>query len=490
MQRVASIYQHILQHLDPHGSGLLPQGELLPDEGFVSEPRRYPPGARDQVGRRLLSVPGDVELPPIMEALERLCQRPGKQSRRRLEATLRTRRCIDLVDPLLKAVRQSSAIVPDVLYAEIRHLLVETHWREAVKWAIALMGMYRREADAPLLETLAQHGEFTFFAVVALGHTLPDPLPVFLRLLRQVKGWGRVHVVRRLLDQTLHPDVRTALILHGVTGTTEDIYLAPLVAERCRLHETLRARSVPEEVLHAARALLSAMFLPGPAPVLARYEHGAEAAALWLRHVSEREPYLPCFLTASQLALWAEQPTCPWGREEASEVASLARSYLDLPVWTELAQACLAHPDRGEARAAREVARRLNLPVFDQLLPALEHDPTDTALWQYLTTGATQDQMERLLKAVRPPAGEVLTTLLVGLRRFPGIGGALLISGLQSGAPLHRLQALDVLGRWPAAMVPAELAFLVLRLSQEDEQGVVRKAAGVVYRAWKKPGAS
>lgn len=486
---VASIYEHIRSHLPAEGPGLLPGGEALPDSGFTPGGERMAPGAADGLSNQPLFLqPKPEEIDSILAALVDLSRRPTLRSRRQVESTIRHRRCIRLIDPLLEAVRAETRMNQSVLYTELRTLLVTTHWREAVKLCIALLGLYRRPSDTDLLLTFGRHEEFTLFAAVALGSILEDPVPAWFGLAQQLSGWGKVHLVGRLVKHTDRPDVRDWLLRCGCANQIDDNLLALPIATECRLHEAL-AESVPDDaLLEGARRILNGLLEPGPAPGLDAYEQGPEACLWWVRRVEGRTPRLPQFLTLSNLLQWIEEPDHIWPTEIAAEVRERVGRMLRAEKWPALALAELDSPDPTAAWVARETARRLELPVFPRLLPLLQAEPGNIALWAYLAASADRSEMERLLSLPQQPRNDVLSVLLRALRRFPGLGATLILHGLEDEQAASRLLALDVLGRWPVYCVLPELALKVIDLTRDDPLGVVRKAARGVLKGWKMPG--
>lgn len=453
------------------------EGTSLPDEPFVSP--HLPPGAKDGLARlRIALTPDTAATEAVADALANLSRRPTVKARRHLESVMRDRTCLDLVDPILEAVRNDARIAPATLYSEVRQLLVESHWREPVKLCIALLGLYRHPEDADLLEPLGRHEEFTLWVAIALGHILADPVPAWLRLAGETRGWGKVHLVRRLVKHADRPQVRAWLLRHGCANAVDDNLLALPIAAECRLHEALGAPDPDPALLEGARHILAGLLAPGPAPGLDAYPQAAQAALLWVSALEDRANRLQEFLTLSGLAAWRGAP---------AELRERVRPVLESPHWADLVLAHLDDPNPAEAWAAREAARRLGLPVFDRLLAGLEANPGDIALWAYLAAGAAPAQLERLLALAPDPGGEVLSILVRALRRCPGRGGRLLGQALASPLADQRLLALDVLGRWEVAAVPPETALAVMTTARDDPQGVVRKAARVVLKGWKLP---
>jgi hypothetical protein len=480
LARVPSIYQHLLANATPDSP--------LPDSPFVGTDPTLPPGSTDSLtAQRIAPRPDAGGVDAVLDALVDLCRRPGDRSRRHVESVMRTRRCIDLVDPLLEAVRSDSRVRQDTLYGEIRKLLTESHWRETVKLCIALLGLYRQEEDAPVLETMGRHEEFTLFATVALGNALADPVPAWLRLAAHTRGWGKVHLVRRLTKHADRPEVRHWLLRYGCANRISANLLALEIATTCALDEALAVPEPDGALLEGARHVLNGLLELGLAPGMAAYGQGAMASLRWVRAMEGLATGLPEFLTLSGLLHWLEKPGHDWPPPVAAELEQRALAILKAPQFAELALADLEHPEPGRAWVARDVARRLGLPVFDRLLPLLRANPADTVMWTYLAAAAGREQLATLLDLSPVGNDEVLGVLIRALRRFPGLGGGLLLRALQSEGTPFRMLACDVLGRWPVASVPPDVALAVLSTAQDDPEGVVRKAARGVLKGWKMP---
>lgn len=487
---MASIYEHIRSHLSADGVGLRPGGDGLPDDGFTPDGAvRQAPGAGDSLSNQRIFLRARVEeTESIVVALGELSRRPSVKTRRHLEAVMRGRRCIRVIDPLLEAVRGDSRIHQATLYPELRRLLLETHWREVAKLCIALLGLYRQSGDVEVLRTFGRHEEFTLFAAVALGSILADPVPAWLEMAQAVRGWGKVHLVGRLVKHADRPEVRYWLLRHGCANTVDDNLLAHSIAASCGLDQALDRPVVDSELLDGARHIINGLVDAGAAPGLDAYEQGGAACLLWVRALDGRAFRLSEFLTVSNLLQWIEDADHTWPADLATEVREWLVRILRDPRWPALALEHLEHPDPAESWRAREAARRLDLRVFDRLLPRLMEVPGDVALWAFLVAGADRAEMERLLSVPLPPGGEVLAVLLRALRRFPGVGAHIIQTGLADAQAACRLMALDVLGRWPVSGVLPELALQVMDLTRDDPLGVVRKSARGVLKGWKMTG--
>jgi len=112
-----------------------------------------------------------------------------------------------------------------------RYFATEADRREATKFGILLMGVCGNRADAPLLETLALHDEFTLFAALALPHVTDDREGALWNIAQRVRGWGHIQVVERL-NETRNQEIQAWMLREGSRNEVMDSYLAGICANR------------------------------------------------------------------------------------------------------------------------------------------------------------------------------------------------------------------------------------------------------------------
>jgi hypothetical protein len=135
-----------------------------------------------------------------------------------------------------------------------------------------LCGLTGAGADNDVL-LLGGHEEFTLFAATAVMRSAADPDPVLFDLAHRVHGWGRIHLVERLIESP-RSEIEDWLLRGGYRNTVMDEYVAYLVAERCGLKEALHDPVVDEELLDAAGGLIVALLHGGPAQDIEGYDDG------------------------------------------------------------------------------------------------------------------------------------------------------------------------------------------------------------------------
>ncbi|MFC5748010.1 hypothetical protein [Actinomadura rugatobispora] len=485
-----SIFEHIRAHIPEEGPGLSPGGETLPDEGDGDEKFMWAPGAHDGVLTHHWGGSGDPEeVRRLSTALTDAVSASKREARAAYEALYETARGITIVpvvDGVLTGVR-SSGVDPEDCYRLAHRLATEGGHREPVKLGIALLGLFDAGHHRDELMILGRHDEFTLFAAVALGNRDDDGAEAELwELARQVRGWGRVHLVERLSD-TADPRIREWILRDGFRNEVMDAYLAGIAAETGGLADALSG-DPDDELLYAAGDILTALSDDGgPVQGMPGYADGKRAASLFLDHMSARAADLRHFLAVQDVRGYAER--------EWPELAARCTEIMDRPLWADLARRGLASEDPAEFRRAAHVCRTLGVPTLRAHLDRLRtRDPFDSADWFGAVGQAGPDSIDEVLalavellpldEIATGPADEMgvgerfaphrcLDTLLQDLGGRPGRGVPLVIAGLASPVVRNRnmaVRALDGWGRdaWPEGAGDAVAA----ALAREPDESV------------------
>lgn len=370
-----------------------------------------------------------------------------------------------------------------------------TH-RDAVKIALALLGLCADERERDLLVLLGSLDEFSLYAAVALRRAVPDPEPDLFRLARRATGWGRIHAVKRL-EGTADPAIRAWLLREGFRNGVMNEYLARFAAVNGGLLEALTGDGTrgeaDEELLDGAGGILSAMAVPegGPAEGLADYPDALAA----LERYAELIDTAPATLgRLTDLVVIRDHLS---GRPEelehvADRVAELGRRFarvLERPEWGAQVRARLAEPEGRDFGVALAAANRMGMRPFDDVLRRLRAAPQDSFAWHWAFRWANPGRVNELveLAGVLLPMDElatgpsevssvgpgyendrVLEGLLRCVARFPGSGWPLIRVGLRNRCTRVRSAATAALEGWPDGPLPAE-AVSVLRLAETEE---------------------
>ena len=504
-----SLYQHILAHIRPGEPGLAPDGEKLPDWKCVEEgqPIRWAPGALDGVfGHYTEGVEPEETAQEILDALRALTRKATAERAAALYEFLAGSPAIQYVDHLLSAVLADERLPRDRVREIARWFATGASDREAVKIAIALLGLFRDTEDHGLLFALGRHEELTLYAAVALGNSAEQPARLLWDLARQVHGWGRIQTVERLF-QSSDPEISAWLLREGYRNNVLHEYTALTCAHTGDLISALRCPDPDDELLTGAAEILTALLRgrQGPAEGIGDYLGGSEAAALYLGHLRWRAHLGLEHLLAAH-ALWqfvqeedgdVQEPELDWEmfRETILENAG---AILARPEWPEIVQNGLRSSDSSIFRQAAEAARVLEIDAWDLIFERLQRGED---VWSYVVQTADPERIDRVvaLAQERLPLEEIATGpaeelgfgpgywdhreldfVLQALRRFPGHGWPLLRAALQSPVISNRDMAASALATWGRAAWPPDAEFLLRSAFAHEPDEETREVLGRV----------
>ena len=504
-----SIYDHVRAHLVPGRPGLSEGGESLPDEARLAAQGglRWVAGALDGTFAQHGGAGSDEEVAErLHEALAALGERATSKALGDLYDLMLRHSALESVDALNGRIVRGG-IDPARLHAVARFLVTRAPDREPVKMAIAWLGLLRGgQDDDELLRSLARHEEFTLYAAVALANRLDDPESTLFSLAREVRGWGRIHLVERLADSET-PEVRRWLLREGFRNTVSLEYTALIAARTGRLREELERGHPDPEVVVAAGEILSALIRARQgAGGIDDYEEGAEAIARYLDLLAEGAERLEDLNHAAAIRellveedeeAWADREIHGWTPELRARLIARCDEILAWPAWRErIAQIAAgeAERDRAELAAADEAARALGVDLWDAHFRRAEKELEP---WHWQRIGETRDPARRrrvlelaearfdLPRIGSGPAldfgfgwawkdASCLEMTLPALHDSPGAGVALLLAALRSPAIRLRHRALDVVAAWGQEALPEPVALGLLHAAAEEPDAEVR----------------
>lgn len=369
-----------------------------------------------------------------------------------------------------------------------------TH-RNAIKIALALLGLCGDERERDLFLLLGALDEFTLYAAVALRRAVPDPEPELFRLAQRATGWGRIHAVKRL-EGAADPAVGAWLLREGFRSGVMDEYLAHFAAVNGGLLEALEAHGAQGEVddalLDGAGDILSAMaFEGGPAEELTDYPDAFAALERYVELIDVAPATFGRFRALVNLRDRLLEGPGDLGRPD-DEVTGLGRRFaqaLERPAWEELVRSALAEPEGKDFGVALRAADDLGIRPFDDVLRRLRIAPQDSSSWRWAFRWATPERVSELVglaetllpldelmtgpseASVRGPGREndrALESVLSCMSRAPGSGWPLIRAGLRNRCIGTRSAAVAALEVWPARSLPVE-AVPTLRSAEAEE---------------------
>lgn len=497
-----SIYWHIINHLQDDACGLKEGGEELPDEQLVRGDSGigWTAGALDGVfGNH--GGPDEVaanKARETLQAIRNLTRKASDKNADRLYSLLVGGSSLTIVDPLLEAITSSDDLDHERLQTVALWLAMEAADREAVKIAIAILGLYRGSGNRDVLMTLGKHEEFTLYAVVALQNTQDDWENALWQLAQHVRGWGRIHIIERL-SETEDEYIKDWMLREGYQNEIMYEYTALICAQTGGLLAALQKLAADDELLKGAGQILSTLISGrggGPAEGIESYRDGAAATESYLRLISGRDNDIEVLVHTNKIEQFLideedgisslpDDISSEWlSRQE--DLAGLIKRISSQPGWEEKVRSGLKAPERQEFWTATEGAEILGIDVWEVYFERIQNG--EDYWWNAMQT-SDPERVDRLIEhaertfpldEIATGAGEELGLgekfqahqgldwVLQDLRRFPGKGWTLIRTGLLSPVVRNRNMSVNALAAWKRESWPKD-AEVLLRKSYDVE---------------------
>ncbi|MFD2661873.1 limonene hydroxylase [Paenibacillus thailandensis] len=406
-----------------------------------------------------------------------------------------------IIDDVLDVIRNHSDVQWESVFHEAVWLSENGAHRNAVKFGIALLGLFQNEQAKELLLTLGKHEEFTLYAAVAIQNGMKNGNEVLFELAKSVHGWGKIHIVERL--EPTSPHMKDWLLRHGCSNTVMNEYLACVCARKGDLKEALSSDRVDKDLFEGATDIVEALLYGGPAEDIDDYEHAPKVLSDYVRLA--REMYstvkhlsvmldIRDFLNSDEKK-WTERMQSGWTERLRGAVLESCQSIISRSGWGSTVMDAVRSSDTLEHYYGVTCSRKLGIDIWEELFAQLVANP---ALNNYLELMKSDDP-NRIRKLVQfaeerlplrhiasGPADEFglgiefeaharLGSLLQSLDRHEGVGKQLILTGLNSPVVSNRNMALNALEGWNIASWGEELLQAVTRLEEEEPVDSVKE---------------
>lgn len=502
-----SIYAFLAARVDDLGR--LPDDVVLPDEEPEPTKLRWAPGALDGVLGHHGGADADAEAQRLAELVADAAADPREQRLTELLSNC-PENILGLADPMIERLIELGP-TRDGVHRVGRWLAATATERGPVKLGIALLGVAGVGDTAGMLRTLGAHDEFTLYAAVAFANGAEDAESEIWALAAVVEGWGRIHCVERL-RHTTDPAIRRWILRTGFRNSVMNEYLAHIAATTGGLLEALRAgdQTVDRELLDAAGEILEALIRGGPAQDIDDWADAAEGVEAYLAALDTRAESLRDYLAVAAIRDflgredgWDERSERGWSAARRTAFERSCAELLGRPFWREVAAAGLQSPGEYLRWAGNWVLRDLGVDTFEHHVAVLRRNPFGGS-WFEAWGQADGERAQRLVALAREVlpldrlgsgAGLELgigaqwadaTALEWTLQRLsdhPGLGGDLLLVGLQS--PIIRLRniSLQTLASWPVDAWPGAAHPLLADMARTDpDEDVMLRAREISQR--------
>ncbi|KQV47467.1 MULTISPECIES: hypothetical protein [unclassified Duganella] len=482
-----SIFSFLAAFPTSSQEGLPEAAYELPDDDIVNSRSgsklRWAAGALDGAFGHHTSDSASADVVAIHDVLLSAARSPTADNLKTLYDMLAADNALRTVDPLLQNIRGTANVPVDRLRALARWLATESPDRGAVKFGIALLGLFAPAEDTDLLVTLGLHEEFTLYSVVALGSTLSadEVETAWWQIAQRVHGWGRIHIVERLAN-TQRADIRSWLLREGYKNSVMYEYLAYSCATGGNLLGALESENIDDALLTGAGEIIEALINGGPAEDISYYDDGYKAVPLYVRTAAKAETGNLKVLVAISRILdfvdnedteWAPLESMGWSADVRTQLATACRAFLAAKYWPKAVEDAWSTNDDQIFWTAARAGEILGLDVWEKRFerqnaklseqwyylmrtddPARIQAVIDLLLTQFdLATIATGPAEEMGLG----PGNEkysAIGAVLQDIGRFPGTGWPLVQAGLRSPVIRNRNMAIRALKGWGVANWP------------------------------------
>lgn len=485
----------------------------LPDEDIVFKPHklRWVGGAMDGVlGHGAESAVREKRVLAIVRTLQELQQRADDESLRALYDVVVEDAIVGVIDAVTERLTDSPQSQNHSRLGEIgRYFASRAGHREAAKFGLALIGAFGDARDSELLRTLARSDEFTLFAGIALARVSDRPEQALWDLAKEVHGWGRVQMVRRLKD-TSDPEIQAWMLREGFRNNVMDEYLACICARAGRLHEALNEQFVDPVLLDGAAEIIRALIIGGPAEDIDDYEHSGDACESYMNIVwSRTDLSLRHFLTVAKSKWFLTQPDGwekrnqkQWTDSRRGNIQSLADDVLGRESWRSTITDALTSETKQIFHEGDEAAQVLSIDTWELHFSRVRVNLLTSSSWYRLMQQTNENRIGEVLtfaESVLPfdrietgPGNELglgpnfqphqaLDWILQDLRRFPGHGWRMIKGGLGSPVVRNRNMAINALSEWDPNSWSTEMRTEIERAIEIEPQADVKKRLADIH---------
>jgi hypothetical protein len=522
LKKPCSILEHITLHINPDGPGLLPGGEVLPDEHEYSDDLNiiWPAGIRDLFDRQSVSLSGEEKykkVDEILEAFRKLTPAMTLDDVQHLESVLNVQDVLSVIDNVLRKLISAKDLNQSLMYQVCKYLLMNTRFRGVVKFCIAILGLFNIKDDTGLFKLFARHEEFTLYALSAVINSSEDTSLDWLDMAEKVTGWGRIHLVDRLVLSG-RKDVREFLLKEGCKNDISEAQTALSIAESVELVKLLQKKSITRDLFRGAgiiiKGMIAAMYMEPEifARGLDMYRDAFKTIIHYLRHAEKHAQTPADYRVIEQIAHMTKPGEefnrvefLRWKESQYDEVFEKATVILNDSRWKKTALKQLESDDFDTMNQAVSLADSLNIEINENLFAKVEKHPMDIRLWHLLSIRADEKMAGKLVRLSREkiqsgfftgnfsgiynPLPSLLLCLLDMLYNFPGVGMEIIRTALQNKDNEDnednehnqiRLRALKVLNNTPREAIDDETMNIISSLaytSDKDADEMVRVCA-------------
>lgn len=316
LPRQPSIHRQIVEQRSESPNTPLDGGRIETDDPDREEGIHFAPGALDAL------LGGDdegAEWKRLLDLIRRLAR--GEP----LDWT-----ALDAVTAELPARRHVDRLLGELLTSDLTSTVRQRFWevatqsrrRESVKWGIAIGGVGLQRTELEPLLVLAEHAEFTLYAVhVLMREGANEPLfrRKLVELLPRTKQWGVIRVIDYIVavpELIADRDVQRDVLIYGMENHEGiPMEVAFTIAKSIDVEHFVRASRVDERTWRAVCELMETLTLhPNPLGGLRDLPGWEKVYHAWIEVLEHREADVVVLAALRVVRLFLDDDM-PWSRK-------------------------------------------------------------------------------------------------------------------------------------------------------------------------------
>lgn len=259
--------------------GRLPEDFALPDEN-PQEQVKFAPGAMDGILFYHTACQESEEsegYPLLVKAIERAAEGKMDEAAEAVSEFAAQYKVLGYIDLFQEYVINNQDRLPagNVLDFAVS-LMLEGTKAEAVKFGMSLLELINWEQQEDLkqdVRLLALEDEFTLYAAFLMRGWEDSDKELF-EILKKVKGWGRVHLVRMIGADS--DEIEEWLVRHGVHNDVLPAYSGLDCFEKVHFLERIQRHDLDLDTYRGLADILDAMLDEGPVAGLSALDNKEE----------------------------------------------------------------------------------------------------------------------------------------------------------------------------------------------------------------------
>ncbi|WP_374695217.1 hypothetical protein ABXR98_13990 [Snodgrassella alvi] len=467
-----SIYQFLLPY---QNADKLPEtAKVLPDHSLDSRKIKRIAGMRDGITNYHSASAEQSYVEKILALLTKITAQPNQSDIETLYTLVQTGRTLSYIEDLTEEIPKL-IIDFDKLYEFIYWLALNSPDREIIKFSIAILGCFTTE-QTELFLLFGMHEEFSLYSAGALQNTLSSETDIenaLLTLAKKIDGWGRIHIIYRLVTYPLSSSTKDWLLRSGYQNSLMNEYLAYTCAMSGELDKALAHETIDSELISSTSEIIEALINGGPTQDMHNYAAGAKVCLNYLTHLlnlpnlTDLKILRTVWLLHDFVINKVNDYYPNWDKQIKNQIINKANEVIKQDKWLDLIKNALTTNNTQQFQLAANLYTQYG---FDAWEAHFEHQKNyHSDQWPYLLLSDSLPRIKQVIQLANQQydfakiatgseliheyeteidTHNLLDLILQELNHFPGVGEDLILIGLNSPVIQNRNTALNTLEAW------------------------------------------